>query len=404
MSMLASYAFVKGLSIILGMIGLVGVCVYFVLRRSTDPTAIQVKGVVSVLLIAGLFFFVRDTELNYGTAFIIPASCAVVGISLAILWGPHLSAAFASPITNLLSGGSEQVDLKPYYSIAISKRKAAKYAEAIEAVREQLAKFPGDYEGEMLLAAIYAENLGDLEQSQTVIRRLCNRPETAPNHISGAFTALADWAMHAAHDTEIARQSLEEICSRLPGSEYEHAAQQRLAHLSSASRLLESQDRPVIPLKPGIRHIGLESSPVNLVHETPTPAAEAQRLVTHLQAHPDDNESREELAMVYAQGFQRPEMAIAELEHLIARPHQSVKQVTHWLNLIADVHVKQRDDVEAAVGALQRVIDLFPNAAVAENARSRINLLRLEKRSRQATTTLTMGEYEQRIGLKKGPN
>lgn len=402
--MLASYAFVKGLSIILGVVAFVVVCVFYVLRRSADPTAIQVKGVASVVLLVGLFFFVRGIELNYATAFIVPISCACVGICLAILWGPHLSAAFASPITNLLSGGSEEVEPKPFYSIATSKRKAAKYSEAIEAIQEQLAKFPGDYEGEMLLAAIYAENLGDLQRSQTVIRRLCNRPETPPNHISGALTALADWAMHSAQDAEFARQSLEEICSRLPGSEYEHAAQQRLAHLSSTSRLLESQERPTIALKPGIRHIGLQSSPVNLVPEAPTPAAEAQRLLAHLQAHPDDNESREELAMVYAQGFQRPEMAIAELEQLIARPHQSVKQVTHWLHVIADIQVKYRDDVDAAVTALQRVIDLFPNAAVADNARSRINLLRLEKRSRQSTATLTMGEYEQRLGLKKGPS
>ena len=403
--MLTSFKFLKGLAVVGGTAALLLGFMVYTIRKSKDPAEFLVRWVVTILLVTGLMTLVMGVDLNYGTAFIIPLSCAIVGVCLAIVWGRHLAHLFAAPITNLISGGSQEVEAKPQYSGAKAKRMAQHYGQAVEAIQLELKKFPGDYEGEMLLAAIYAENLSDLDRCATLIQRMCNRPDCPPGHISGAFTCLADWAMRQAQDPERAREALEEISRRLPDTEYDRNARQRVAHLASVESLLDQQERRTLHLAPGIQRLGLKTAVASLAPEDATPAAEAQRLVAHIKNHPDDNEAREQLAMVYALGFHRPEMAISELEELIARPHQSSKQVAHWLHLIADMQIKdgQANSVEMATASLQRIIDLYPNLAVAENARSRMSLLQLEKRGKETTAPLTLGEYEQRMGLRTGP-
>jgi hypothetical protein len=111
---------------------------------------------------------------------------------------------------------------------------------------------------------------------------------------------------------------------------------------------------------------------------------------------------REKLAVLYAEHYRRLDLAVMELENLIQQPHQQPKQVVHWLNLLADLHVKFDHDYEAARQALERIIALFPNQAAAETARRRLDHLRLELKSQTATTTVKLGEYEQDLGL-KGP-
>ena len=164
--------------------------------------------------------------------------------------------------------------------------------------------------------------------------------------------------------------------------------------------LLGRHDRPTIPLPHGEERIGLRDTPVDCRPVEQSGVEKAGALLAHLKSHPDDNHAREELARVYADDCQRPEMAIAELEELVAMPNQQPKQVVHWLNTIADMQVRRQGNHAGAATTLQRVIDLFPNAAAAENARSRLNLLRLEERGQKKTAAVTLGEYEQRLGLK----
>ena len=125
-------------------------------------------------------------------------------------------------------------------------------------------------------------------------------------------------------------------------------------------------------------------------------------MVRHLARHPLDNDVRERLATVYAEHFQRLDLAAQELETLIATPHQPQKLVAHWLNLLADFQVRATGGVEAARLTLQRIVDQFPRSAAAANAETRLGQLKLELKQHSVTRVIKLGHYEQNIGLKSG--
>jgi len=55
---------------------------------------------------------------------------------------------------------------------------------------------------------------------------------------------------------------------------------------------------------------------------------------------------------------------------LISQPNLPPKQTVQWLNLLADLQVKQGAEFAVVQQTLQRIVDLNPTAAAAENARS----------------------------------
>ena len=125
--------------------------------------------------------------------------------------------------------------------------------------------------------------------------------------------------------------------------------------------------------------------------------------VAKLERHPTDNDAREKLAMIYAEHFQRPDLAIDQLEQLVSAPKQSGKEVARWLNVMADLQLKHGADYDTIRGTLQRVIDLFPELAAAQMARQRIELLRLELKGKEKSQVVKLGSYEKDIGLKNPP-
>ncbi|MBI1839223.1 MAG: hypothetical protein HYR88_00015 [Verrucomicrobia bacterium] len=398
-----SISVLKGLVVLLALIGVMIGFMVCTVKRSKDPGAIQVKWIITIIIVSGLFTFVRGIELfSYAGAFTVPFACMAVGVAMAILWGPHIAAFLASPVTNAISGGDEQIKARPIYSMAQARRKMGKYAEAVELVQAQLERFPADYEGEMLLAAIHVEDLNDINRGEVTVKRICNRPATPPAQVAGALSTLADWQQRYAQNNEMARQALEEISRLLPDSEYDRAARQRVAHLASDQSLLDQHDRPRVVMKEGVKRIGLVKNAPQIAPATPTPADEAMALVERLKKHPDDNEAGERLAHVYAMDFHRADMGIGELERLIARPHQLPKDIARWINAIADIQIKELGNVEAASASLQRIIDLFPKSASADLARSRMHTLKREHRGQEKTAALHLGEYEQRLGLRTG--
>src|SRR5207302_965597 len=195
----------------------------------------------------------------------------------------------------LYDGGDVQVTPAPFYSIAEAKRKQGKYAEAVAEIRKQLARFPGDFAGTLMLAGIQAENLNDLPGAQMTIERLLNEPDQPPAN-----------------------------------------------------------------------------------------------LVKHLEQHPQDGEARERLALIYAEHYHRVDLAVDQLEELLAQPNLPAKQAVHWLNLLADLRVRRAGDVAAAREALQRVVDLFPGSAAAENAKHRMAHLQLELRSGKSSQVVKL--------------
>ena len=121
------------------------------LKYSDEQGTLLIKIIASVALAAGEFFFVREEvrQLHEGSApdnalaaFAIVGSILVAGALLAGLWTPQISALLFSPITNLLDGGNEKLEHRPFYSIAESRRKKGDIAGAIAEVQRQLENPP----------------------------------------------------------------------------------------------------------------------------------------------------------------------------------------------------------------------------------------------------------------------
>jgi tetratricopeptide (TPR) repeat protein len=124
--------------------------------------------------------------------------------------------------------------------------------------------------------------------------------------------------------------------------------------------------------------------------------------VKHLERHPLDTEAREKLAIIYAEHYQRLDLATFELEQLIEQPEQSAKHVAHWLNLLADLQIRLGADYETARRTLEKIIKRFPDLSVTEMARTRLGRLKFELKGQKETPSVKLGVYEQNIGLKRG--
>ena len=76
-----------------------------------------------------------------------------------------------------------------------------------------------------------------------------------------------------------------------------------------------------------------------------------------------DSDTREKLALLYAEKFQRLELAVDQLEQLIAHPSESVAHIGRWMNLFATLYIKHGGDIVGAEQVLHRLIERFPKSA-----------------------------------------
>jgi tetratricopeptide (TPR) repeat protein len=364
--------------------------------RSDDRRVLLYKWAASVALV--LFMLLlrslgrRDPRLLL--LFIIPL------VLLSFIWLPNLVGIILRPISGAFDGGEDRVDAKPFYFIAVAKRAKGLHQEAIAEIRKQLEKFPGDVPGAMLLAAIQAEDLHDLPAAQATINELLEQPDLTPQQTATALHTLADWQLQQGRDPAAARASLERIALTLPDSQFSHAAEQRIAHLDDAAATRDFRENARFEVRPRERDIGLRKNP------QPEPAIldadlMAAQYVSQLEKHPADTSARENLAILYGEHFRRLDLAADQLEQLIALPDETPKHVTHWLNLLATLHVGIANDEAGAREALLRIIDKFPKTALAEVATLRLGNLRNELKSAAITSSKALGAFEKDLGLKK---
>ena len=381
------------------------------LKRSEDPGKIAFKWLFSIALVTGEIFFVRHLEQRLGgggigdsgLALVMTGSIAICGIALSIMWTPHISELLFKPLTNLIDGGDEPPEPKPYYSTARSKRMRKEFLEAIVAIREQLARFPDDMEGVMLLAGIQAEDLKDLPAAEMTLNHFCDRPDAPPKQVAAAMTQLADWHIRLAQDFDSARAAFDKIVARFPDTELSLQAAQRMAHLGGTEKqLLASLDRQPMAVPEGIKNVGLLKSSEHLRPAEMDPAELAAVYVKHLEQHPLDTEVREKLAIIYANHYQRLDLATLELNQLIEQPNQPAKHVAHWMNLLADLQIRLGADYETVRLTLEKIVERFPDLAAAELARTRLGRLKFELKGQKETPGVKLGVYEQNIGLKYG--
>jgi len=394
--------FVRGLILLVVGILLVGAIAWRWMKGSRDePGWLITKWLISLGVIALAAFGIVPVIMQGGYAAFAMVYIAGCGLILAVLWTPNITAFLAKPFGDLIDGGDAPPEPEALYSIAIANRKRGRFVEAIAEIRKQLDRFPNDVTGQMLLAEVQADDLKDLEAAQLTIERFVAQEGHAPKNVAYALNALADWQVKYARDVEGARETLRRIEDLFPETEEALLAAQRLSHMGDAEYLLNRGNRAAIALKPVPENLGLvkDYTPWKPVEEDKGQLA--QKYVAHLEKYPADMETREKLAMLYAEYYGRVDYAVAQIEQMIHQPGQPMKQVARCLNLLADIHINFAGDMEAARQALERIIELYPKYAVAENARQRIAHLRLEMKGHEVKDGVKMVTYEQNIGLKR---
>ncbi|HLP78750.1 MAG TPA: hypothetical protein VK327_17745 [Candidatus Paceibacterota bacterium] len=396
-------AFIRGILLLIFFLGLAGWIGFLLLKRSEDPARLLFKWIITLPILGALVFVVAPlvAQGGYGAAFGGIPMAAVCGLALAILWRDNLSSIVANAFGNLYDGGNTPPEPQPLYSPAIAKTKRGQYLAAIADIQQQLEKFPNDFTGAFMIAEIYAENLHDLEHADIAIQRICNQKNHPPGSIVMALNALSDWQMKYGRDRDAAGDALRKIMEMFPDSEHSAMAAQRIAHLASADQMQAAHDPRRIVVKEGLQNMGLISGALHIKAPEDDPVRQSDELVKHLETHPLDTEAREQLTVIYANHFGRLDLATEQLEQLISHPHQPAARVAHWLNLLADLQIQHGGSYETVRGTLQRLVDLFPDTAAGSLAQSRITHLKLEFRKRDKATTVTLGTYEQDIGLKQ---
>jgi tetratricopeptide (TPR) repeat protein len=401
MTALSSLQIALGVFVMLAVFCLLAWIFWRCLKNSDDPSRLLFRWIITAVVLGGGGYGIYQLA-GDGTAagqIMGVLAGAVVGLILAGLWLPAIVGQVSDTIGSLYTGGREPPTPKPVYSIAEARRKQGRYPEAVHEIQKELAKFPTDVTGQMLLAEVQAENLHDLESVQATIEGFLTQ-EHAPKNIAFALNSLADWQLKLAKDTAGARRSLERIVESLPDTEESRNAAQRIAHLATPEELSRRETASLIALPEGRRNLGLEENPQLQIktHETPDDAL--ARLSGHLAEHPLDREAREKLALVYAEDLQQLEPAVEQFEILSQMPNQTPRDVAHWINRIADLQVGLGLEYEVIRTTLQRIIDLFPGLAPAELAQQRMETLRLELKGKQKSQVVKLGSYEKDIGLK----
>jgi TolA-binding protein len=372
-----------------------------ILKKSEDAPLLIFKTILTVFLGAiWLVVAVPWSRKGGGTAFAAVALSMLEGLVLAIAWRKDIAGLVANPIASLYDGGNTQYEPTPVYSLAQAMRKRGDFQGAIANIRKELEKFPTDIEGQLLMAEIQAENLNDFPSAAISIERICNQPEHTPRNIALALNILADWHLKFSHDREIARETLQRIIDRFPDSEMANLAAQRIATLASREHLQASLERKKFTVVEGVKNMGLIDPKFHPVPPDADPANQALELVSHLQVHPLDAEARERLAIIYADHYNRLDLAADQLDQLIAHPNQPQKRVVQWVNKLADLQIRHGANYDTVRATLQRIIDLYPGSPPAEVAASRIALVKLELKGQEKITDVKMGTYEQDIGLK----
>ena len=378
-------------------LALVGWGVFYALKKSDDPVKILSKLLFTVPFAVGIIWFTHRLG-PFG-----PFLIVFMAVVLSVMWTPHLSDFFISPLTNLFDGGNEPPERKPFYSIAMTKRNRGKPHEAIAEIRRQLEQFPNDFEGVMLLARVQAEDMNDLAGAENTLNHFCNWPGAPIRQVAAAFTQLADWHLKISADADSARAALQQIITRFPDTESALQAEQRIAHLSEAEKMiLAREDRQDVAVPEGVHNVGLLDSTDFLKPQEVEPGKLAAAHVKHLEAHPRDIEVREKLALIYAKDFKRLDLATMELAQLINEPRHQPKQIAHWLNMLANFQVELGADIATVRETLQKIVDQFPNLPIADIAQRRLMRLESEFKGLQQSSSVKMGTYEQNIGLKYG--
>jgi tetratricopeptide (TPR) repeat protein len=363
--------------------------------NSDDRRILLVKWISSALLLA-LIAAIMSMHTVFKGLFILPFS-----VILGFIWVPTVGRMILKPLTASFEGNDEVAEPKPFYYLAEGKRRQGLYEEAAAEIRRQLEQFPGDVEGMMKLATLQAEDMHNVPAAVTTMNELLQQPNLAPNHVVAALQTLGDWQLNLAHDSSAAQESFKRITELFPNSSYSHLAEQRLAHLEGVEQTRNFHKKTVFKVRLSERNVGLQKISPQIEPAPPDADALAAEYVSQLEKHPNDTETRENLAMLYAEKLDRLDLAVDQLEQLASLPNETSQHIAHWLDLLATLYIRFGRDVPSAESALRRIVDRFPNTSMAIRATARLTTLQGElKAVAGPVITKTIGVYEKNLGLK----
>ena len=365
------------------------------LKNSTDPARLLVKWIITAGVIGGTVWILP----GYPPAWW-PIVVLIPAIIVGLMWAPLVGSMMAGSITNAIDGGDTELEPQPFYSIAETKRRNGHPREAIAAIRGQLEKFPGDFRGTMMLASILVQDMNDLPGAQLTLERWMEDKKSTPHGKASALTAIADWQLQYAQDPEAAGAALQRIINELPNTPAAHQAAQRLAHLPTTADLVATKSAVRMEIKPGIKDAGLRPDFKVPTAAVADPEALAGEYVKQLEMHPSDTATREKLAVLYAEQFQRLDLATDQLEQLISLQNETPKHVVQWLNLLADLQIKVGKDVAGAEVTLRRILERYSNSVIVDPTLSRLASLGAEMKAGRQSPLKTLGHYEKNLGLK----
>ncbi|HTA29970.1 MAG TPA: tetratricopeptide repeat protein [Candidatus Cybelea sp.] len=365
--------------------------------NSDSRRELVIKWVVSAVLLL-IIWLISLTKFVFK-----PLLCLIPAVLIGLMWTSNICNILFRPLTGIFDGEGDENELKPFYFRAEAKRRKGLHQEAVAEVRRQLALFPGDIEGMMKLASLQAEELHDLPAATQTLNELVQQPGLPANNAFAALQTLADWQINLGRDTDAARKSFERIMQMFPNSSFSHNAEQRLAHLEGITKTREFREKAVFKVPSTPRDIGLRVGELQVPSAAPTADALAAEYVKQLEKHPNDAETRQKLAMLYAEEFGRLDLAANQLEQLAALPNAKPHDVAQWLNQLATLHVRYGNDLVAAGNALRRIVERFPKTPDGMRAEARLAALQGELKAAAPTTAAkALGVYEKDLGLKAG--
>ena len=333
------------------------------LKRVEEPNDLLVAGGIACIFLSPFVWLVLSGE-GLGGA----------GFALLIWFWPLLHFTLAS---------KAKIDPVPSYTRAVAKMKFGKYGEAEVAILGELEKCENDFDGWMMLADLYAHHFNDLDEAARTIHELCAEPETTLSQISVALHRLADWQLEMRRDPAAARRTLEEICARMPETHLATMARHRINQLPATSAEMKEQTAKLIHMPALTENLEEPGQAVQPPGSREESLALANQCVEKLKQDPNDAPVREKLAGIFAERLGRLDLAIEQIELLMAMPGQPPGKLAEWLALMAAWEIKYRGDGEGARKFLERLVHEFPQSPQAFAAQRRIGLMDAELRVRK---------------------
>lgn len=290
------------------------------------------------------------------------------------------------PLTHYVLSVVDVKEPPPAYSKAIGKIKFGKYGEAEMAIIGELEKCDSDFDGWMMLAALYANQFHDLKEAEKTIYDLCAEPSTTLSQVSIALHKLADWHLNLCGNPVAARRVLEEICARMPGTHLGMMAQRRIQQLPRSHEEYAEQHKAHTVAMPALNESLNEPAADAAPVDRDAALAAANQFVERLNRDPNDVASREKLAKIFAEQLGQVDLALEQLELLIQMPGQPPGKVAEWLALTAAWLIRQRGEGDAAKQILERIIREFPQSAQAFAAQRRLTLMKMNAKMQARQT------------------